>query len=37
MDPAAVAASIENKYKDLFEKMRREDMAVVSTGKLFLR
>jgi hypothetical protein len=36
MDPAAVAASIENKYKDLFEKMRREDMAVVSPGMLFL-
>jgi KAP family P-loop domain len=36
MDPNAVAASIENKYKDLFEKMRRENAAVVSPGRLFL-
>lgn len=36
MDPNAVAASIENKYKDLFEKMRRENTAVVSPGRLFL-
>jgi len=36
MDPAAVVASIENKYKDLFEKMRQENIAVVSPGRLFL-
>jgi hypothetical protein len=36
MDPNAVAASIENKYKELFEKMRRENTAVVSPGRLFL-
>jgi hypothetical protein len=36
MDPAAVVASIENKYKDLFEKLRQENMALVSPGRLFL-
>lgn len=36
MDPNTVAASIENKYKDLFEKIRRENTAVVSPGRLFL-
>ena len=36
MDPNTVAASIENKYKDLFEKIRRENTAVVSPARLFL-
>ena len=36
MDPVAVSASIENKYQGLFDKMRKENMALVSPGRLFL-
>jgi len=36
MDSESVAMSIEVKYKDLFERMRAENIGVVSLGRLFL-
>ena len=36
MDSKAVVASIETKYKDLFEKFQQETIGLVSPGRLFL-
>ncbi len=36
MDSAAVVASIETKYKDVFEKMKKEMPGMASPGRLFL-
>jgi KAP family P-loop domain len=36
MDPAAIVTSIEDKYKDLVAKMRKEIPGIVAPGSLFL-
>ncbi len=36
MDPAAIVTSIEDKYKDLVAKMRKEIPSIVAPGSLFL-
>ena len=36
MDATAVIASIQTKYKDLFEQIRRERASITSVGRLFL-